>query len=313
MKKLAIIMSILSVVLIAVLGYIIVMLRSPLTPLKMGSDGFGHFIKQPRDSDFLKVSDSVYTFQFTHYTNMIVRTANGLMLIDPSNYSLSASDLKATLEREFPGQPVHTIIYSHFHKDHTSGSGIFGAKRIIAHEDVPRYLADYPGHNVELPTELLMSKDTVMMIDGMKTEFLYLAEGHTTTNFAIHFPSERTMYVADLAAVNAMPFILMDMYIPAVIRNLEKVELVDFDNLVTCHFLPGKKKDVTFSIQFMKDVRAITQEAFRKHGPLNETSGYKIQVQMYEDMKAKYGNLHGYDDLYVLFITRAFLGELVGY
>jgi hypothetical protein len=105
----------------------------------------------------------------------------------------------------------------------------------------------------------------------------------------------------------------MDMYIPAVQRNLEKIAAVDFDHFVPSHFSYGTKEDIIKSIKFYKDIRQIAKDAFEKHGPLTETSGFEIQSYMYDELKEQYGHLHGFDDLYVPFITRLFLSELVGY
>jgi len=294
-----------------ILVYLMIQLNNPKFGLKMGNQGFGHFIHQDEETKLNKISENLYNFQWIHYTSMIVTSENGLIVIDPNN-AQSAAKLKEVLNSNFPGKPVVAMLYSHFHKDHAEGGKVLDAKRIIGHKDIPLYLEDWPGHDVQLPNELIEG-DTALVIDGVKVNCVYLPKGHTETMYAFHFPELEALYSADLATVGTMPFVLMDMYLPAIERNLIKMSKINFKHFVPSHFNYGTKEDLTNSLKMYQGFRQIARDAFEKYGPLSETSGYPMQSYMYDRLKAEYGNLHGFDDLYIPVITRLFLGELAGY
>ena len=87
---------------------------------------------------FEKVTDKVYTFHWNWYRNIVIVTNDGLVVIDPMNPEM-ASALHQELEKHFPGKKVNTLIYSHYHLDHTSGGAILAPENVIAHEKCPTY------------------------------------------------------------------------------------------------------------------------------------------------------------------------------
>ncbi len=84
-------------------------------------------------TQFEKVSEKVYTFRWNWYRNIIIRSDDGLVIIDPVNKKM-AKALKKELDKHFPGEKVNTLIYSRYHLDHTSGGGELNPSHVIAHE-----------------------------------------------------------------------------------------------------------------------------------------------------------------------------------
>ena len=80
-------------------------------------------------SEFTKISNNVYTYRWNWYRNIIINTSDGLVIIDPMNPAM-AFDLKKQLDIEFPNHKVHTLIYSHYHLDHSRGGEIFKPKML---------------------------------------------------------------------------------------------------------------------------------------------------------------------------------------
>jgi len=84
-------------------------------------------------TNFEQVAERVYSFHWNWYRNLIIDTDDGLVVIDPMNPTLSAA-LKQELDQRFPGRKVHTLIYSHYHLDHTGGGAVLQPGQVIAHE-----------------------------------------------------------------------------------------------------------------------------------------------------------------------------------
>ena len=98
------------------------------------------------------VTDDIITVHTTYFCGSVtaIRTAAGLVLIDTAKPETASRTLG--LIRTWDDRPIHTVIYTHGHIDHTSGITVIDAEadargvarpRIIAHRNVARRVARY--------------------------------------------------------------------------------------------------------------------------------------------------------------------------
>jgi alkyl sulfatase BDS1-like metallo-beta-lactamase superfamily hydrolase len=98
------------------------------------------------------VADNIITVHTTYFCGSVtaIRTAAGLVLIDTANQATAAKVLACI--RTWSDSPIHTVIYTHGHIDHTGGITAIdraaeskGLPRptIIAHRDVARRMNRY--------------------------------------------------------------------------------------------------------------------------------------------------------------------------
>ncbi len=98
------------------------------------------------------VAENIVTIHSTYFCGSVtaIRTSAGLLLVDTANAALAGQTLAAI--RRWDDSPVHTIIYTHGHVDHTGGIKVIDEEadarglarpRIIAHRDVPRRMERY--------------------------------------------------------------------------------------------------------------------------------------------------------------------------
>jgi alkyl sulfatase BDS1-like metallo-beta-lactamase superfamily hydrolase len=98
------------------------------------------------------ITDNVITVHSTYFCGSVtaIRTSAGLVLIDTANAALAARTYAAI--QSWDSSPVHTIIYTHGHIDHTGGISVIDddarargvpRPRIIAHRDVGRRMERY--------------------------------------------------------------------------------------------------------------------------------------------------------------------------
>ena len=98
------------------------------------AQGFGRGEGLPRH-EITNVTGDLYRFRQTRHFGMFLVTADGIILVDPTN-SEAATWLKEQLDERF-GLPVKYVIYSHGHNDHASGGEIFAeTATIIGHENM---------------------------------------------------------------------------------------------------------------------------------------------------------------------------------
>jgi glyoxylase-like metal-dependent hydrolase (beta-lactamase superfamily II) len=104
------------------------------------------------DGSVTAITENIVTVHTTYFCGSVtvIRTVAGLVFIDTAKPDTAAQTLAAV--RRWDDSPVHTVIYTHGHIDHTSGIKLIddeaGARgvprpRIIAHRNVLRRLSRY--------------------------------------------------------------------------------------------------------------------------------------------------------------------------
>lgn len=263
---------------------------------------------------FEQLTDKVYTFRWNWYRNVIIVTDLGLVVIDPMNAEM-ATALKTELNQTFPGKKVHTLIYSHYHLDHTRGGAALTPSEVIAHEKCPTYWKEFEHQDVLEPTRLIAG-DTTLTIGGVEIRALYMGLSHTDTLYTFHLPSERLVFTADLGLVKSVPPVgVPDRYAPGYLAALNRLIAIDFDIFAPSHFGYGTKKDLIDWRDMMEDGRRLAREALRKTG-LFGVRDHQMATDfdtVYFPMREKYGSWHGFNEMFILNLVRDLEGEALGH
>lgn len=263
---------------------------------------------------FEKVAEHVYTFRWNWYRNLVITTREGLVVIDPMNAQM-ASALQKELAIYFPGQKVHTLIYSHYHLDHTRGGAALSPTHVLAHEKCPMYW-NAVDHSGVLPATRYLSGDTTLNIGGVEIRALYLGLSHTDTLYAFHLPAQRLVFTADLGLVKTVaPDGVPDRYAPGYLAAMNRLIALDFDKFIPSHFGYGVKQDLIDWRDMMEDGRKLAQAAIRQHGTpgVQENQMGRYFDTVYPAMEDKYGQWHGFNEMFVLNVVRDVVGESLGY
>lgn len=270
------------------------------------------------DVEFTKLSDRVYTFRWTWYRNLVIRTAEGLVATDPLN-PIAARELGAQLARSFPGEVVHSLVYTHYHLDHTRGGALLAPREVIAHEKCPIYWRDLSPPDVLAPTRLVAG-DQTLTVGGVEIRLLYLGKSHTDTLYALYLPSERLLFTADFGLVRTIPPLgVPDAYFPGMMAAMERLTQLDFDTFVPSHFGIGRKADLLAFHEYLQTVRRLTREASERFGgsdgtfPRDAATLREAFRHVYQPLKRQYGGWHGFNEQIFLQIATRSVGERLGY
>lgn len=98
------------------------------------------------------VADNIITVHTTYFCGSVtaIRTGEGLVLIDTAKPDTARRTLEVI--RSWDESPIHTVIFTHGHIDHTSGIAVIDAEadakgvprpRIVAHRNVRRRMERY--------------------------------------------------------------------------------------------------------------------------------------------------------------------------
>ncbi len=104
------------------------------------------------DGAITAVADGIITVHTTYFCGSVtaIRTTEGLVLIDTAKPDTAQRTLEVI--RSWDDSPIHTVIFTHGHIDHTSGIAVIDAEadargvprpRIVAHRNVPRRMERY--------------------------------------------------------------------------------------------------------------------------------------------------------------------------
>lgn len=267
--------------------------------------------------DLYQVSGSTYAFEKEFARSMILRTPEGVAVFDTFD-TAHMKALKTTLEAEFPGEPVRWIILSHNHLDHTRGSDVFPEAEIIGHEDVNALVADWPKVNSDVAKVTReISGDQVLMLGGIAVEALYMPFSHSSTMYGFHVPSDSTVFAPDMMFVNAVPpFGFPDFYYPGYIRALDRLIAINAKNYVPSHMDRGTRDDLIAYRNMTVEFQDVVEDEYNKIDPEDFIRGEGLRDAIrssYDRLEPKYGEIHGFNDMFVPKFGRHLGGTFLGY
>jgi glyoxylase-like metal-dependent hydrolase (beta-lactamase superfamily II) len=288
--------------------------------MKAAVGGFHDYLNGGPGSDapqWEKLTDRVYTFRWLYYRTIAINTDEGWVCWDPLSVD-GAKALKAHLEEVAPGKKVHSLIYTHYHIDHTSGGAVLEPGDVYAHVKSPAYWAALPHNDAKdvLPATKLIDGDTSITVGGIQIDMIYLGNTHTDTNYAFLIPSEKLLFTADFGLVKVWPPIGgPDYNYPGAMAAFDRVAAMDFDIFVPSHWIYGKKQDFVDFVDFMKYSMETAHQAYLKYGanPKEKDDMVNEWLAFYEPMKAKYSHWHGFDQMVLFMFTRCIVGESLGF
>lgn len=279
-----------------------------------------------RGSELTRLTDRLYTYRWQWYRSMVVRTDDGYVIIDPFN-PVAAADLREKLraeEERLNGNSsasvrVHTLIYSHYHVDHTSGGKELAPANVLAHKKSPGYW-NYLHNTADVlrPTAFI-GGDRRLRVGGVDFQLIDLGKSHTDTMLALYVPSERALFLADIGIIRTMPANI-DVFLPGVIQGMEKLARLDFDTYIPSHYGYGTKQDYLESLEYLLFVRKLVREGIAKYNigdehslPMEGSQMLALFESVYYPTKAKYGHWHGFSELAFANMFRRIVGETLGF
>jgi len=249
---------------------------------------------------FEPIRGPLYAFTHGIDRSLIVDAGDALAVIDSYNTE-HAERLAVELARRFPGKPVRWVFYSHNHLDHIGGAAALRPSEVIAHRKVMRYVADWPDAKV-LPVTQEIEGDLDLQLGAVHVQLLYLGHSHSDTLYAYYFPEQRAVFAPDTAFVHSLPpFGLPDYYYPGYLRALDRIATLDFELCVPAHFARGSKADFLAFRQLMIDFRQSSAALVTEMGgDPSRGAGQRARIgPAYRALRAKYGDWHGFDAMFI--------------
>jgi cyclase len=167
----------------------------------------------------VKAQKNVYMLH-TATSNLAVQVGDdGLLLVDTGDGPLSSAVIAAI--RTLSTKPVHTIVNTHLHPDHTGGNVPFSklrgvqAVRVMAHESTFNRMMDEAAaanSNVPqsaLPMNTYFTPNRDFFLNGEAVVLHHAPAAHTDGDTIVHFRSSDVVAVGDLFTPGGYPLIDM--------------------------------------------------------------------------------------------------------
>ena len=121
--------------------------------------------------------------------SIFVEGDTGVIAFDTFGSPMAAIAYQLAVQRVLPDKPVHTVVYTHDHLDHTGyAADLAPDARIIAHE-LTSAVVSARGSDGQLPATETWSGETAWYeIDGVRFQLIYPGPTHGDGNSATWFP-----------------------------------------------------------------------------------------------------------------------------
>lgn len=207
-----------------------------------------------------RVADDIYVFTSELYAQVTagaVVTAEGAILIDTLVFPEEARAIKNFLENRL-SCPVRYVINTHYHADHTYGTGFFENAQVVAHARCFDLLdtrgreglvtAQHSSYelrdvNIVLP-HMVFESGTMSVHLGNKTVELRHSPGHSPDSIVVLVKEDRVLFAAD--TLMPVPYFVDGSY-DDFVHSLESLKGGGYENVVQGHgevVLRGEVDDI---------------------------------------------------------------------
>ncbi len=151
--------------------------------------------------------NSLYALYGLGGNALMLERDNDVLLVDAK--STAAGDAMWQAARAVADKPIHTIIFTHAHADHTGGwHSLKDLTRILIHERAAASLdSRILSTNGRAPSIERVQDHLTLGAGGQQIELHYFGRGHTDGDLVVVFPESRLAHLGDLFPAKAAPSI----------------------------------------------------------------------------------------------------------
>ncbi len=264
-----------------------------------------------RDITFEPVRDRIWTVSEGIYRTIFLEGDTGVIAVDTFTTPGGARAYQGAIQRVFPHKPVHTIVYSHDHLDHTGYAADLAPEAdIIAHDLCDRVIRARESDGQLPATEVWSGERKEYEIDGLRFELLYPGPTHGDGNVAAYFPDSKVLFMVDTVIPGVGYTFFPDWHLTPYVPTMRRLESLDWDLFVPGHFWITDRAGFAGSLEYYEQMAELGQQAIVDGLDPNDYAA----VIRYSDEKLKpqYGALFRYDEYFAMNLIRYIQHFLTG-
>jgi cyclase len=242
-----------------------------------------------------KVSGNIYMLEGAGGNIAASVGEDGVVIVDDQFAPLAEKIQAALKDLKITDKPVHFIINTHYHGDHTGGNAPFSTagSTVIAQDNVRKRLESggiagngssikmdvKPAEKAALPI-ITFEHDVTVHLNGEDIRALHFPSGHTDGDSIIFFPKNNVVHMGDDFVRYGFPFIDVASggSVQGMIDAMEKAiaQLPPDVKVIPGHGALSNLDDVRAFTKMLKETTAVVQKALDDHKTLDQMKQEKI-------------------------------------
>lgn len=215
-----------------------------------------------RDICYVPLRGNIWTASEGIYRTCFVEGEKGVVAFDTFGTPGTARAYGGAIQRVFPDKPVHTIVYSHDHLDHTGYPEELSADAdIIAHDLCQQVVVGRGSDGQKAANEVWDGERRDFNIDGCRFELIYPGHTHGDGNVAAYFPEEKVLFMVDTVIPGVGYTTLMDWHLTHYVPVMKRFLSLDWDTFVPGHFWVMNREQFIACLDYFERMFEFGQKA----------------------------------------------------
>lgn len=215
-----------------------------------------------RDICYVPLINKIWTASEGIYRTCFVEGKKGVVAFDTFGTPGTARAYGGAIGRVFPEKPVHTIVYSHDHLDHSGYPEEVSADAdIIAHDLCQKVVQARKADGQKPANEVWTGERKEYVIDDCRFELIYPGHTHGDGNVAAYFPEDKVLFMVDTVIPGVGYTTLMDWHLTYYVQVMERFLSLDWDVFVPGHFWVLDREGFIESLDYFKRMFEFAQTA----------------------------------------------------
>lgn len=215
-----------------------------------------------RDITYTPVRDKIWSVSEGIYRTIFLEGKKGTIAFDTLMTPGTARAYAAAVGRCFPRKPIHTIIYSHDHLDHTGyAADLAPDAEIIAHGLCDKVVRARQSDGQLPASEVWQGERQAYAIDGTYFELLYPGPTHGDGNVAAYFPQSRLLFMVDTVIPGVGYTFFPDWHLAPYVPSMKRFLSLDWDVFIPGHFWIIDRQGFIDNLDFYDRMAEVAQQA----------------------------------------------------
>ena len=264
-----------------------------------------------RDITFDPVRDNIWTVSEGIYRTIFVEGKKGIVTFDTFTTPGGARAYAGAVQRVFPRKPIHSIVYSHEHLDHTGyAADLAPDADIFAHELCNDVIKGRQSDGQLPATQTWSDERKAFNVDGIECELIYPGPTHGDGNIAAYFPQSKVLFMVDTVIPGVGYTFFPDWHLTPYVPVMRRLLSLDWDVFVPGHFWITDRQGFQDSLDYYDQMADIAQDAIAKGLDPNDFEA--VTAYTNENLEDRYGRLFRFDEYCAMNLSRYMQHFLTG-
>jgi glyoxylase-like metal-dependent hydrolase (beta-lactamase superfamily II) len=264
-----------------------------------------------RDITYVPVRDRIWSVSEGIYRSIFLEGDKGVIAFDTLTTPGTARAYAGAVQRTFPKKPIHTLVYSHDHLDHTGyAADLAPDADIIAHKLCHDVVVARQSDGQTAPTETWEGERKAYEIDGVYFELLYPGPTHGDGNIAAYFPQSKVLFMVDTVIPGVGYTFFPDWHFTPYVPVMKRFLSLDWDVFVPGHFWITDRQGFLESLEYYDLMAEFAQQAILDG--IDPHDWPNMTKYTDEKLAPDFGQLFRYDEYCAMNLSRMMQQYLTG-